>query len=109
KIAGQDDSDILVAGNTAHDSNLAALLAIRAEWTSGDPNAVTHIRNGAGGLNGTYRLASGVTVFDDAAKDTLAGGTGQDWFIATLSGTGVLDKVTGLNSIDFADDLSFIL
>jgi hypothetical protein len=40
-------------------------------------NAVTHIRNGAGGLNGTYRLASGVTVFDDAAKDTLAGGTGR--------------------------------
>jgi Ca2+-binding RTX toxin-like protein len=109
KIAGQDDSDILVAGNTAHDGNMAALLAIRAEWTSGDPNAVTHIRSGAGGLNGSVRLASGVTVFDDAAKDTLAGGTGQDWFIATLSGTGVIDKVTGLNSIDFADDLSFIL
>lgn len=110
KIAGQDDSDILVSGRTSHDDSVASLQAILAEWTGPGTNTtkVNNIRNG-GGLNGSTVLKANVTTFDDGAMDTLAGGSGTDWFIANVSGGGVLDKLTGLNSSDFVDDLDFIL
>ena len=117
KIAGQDLSDIIVSGTTSHDANPAALFAIQTEWTRTDNTTsqrVSNIRNGAGltqgyklvGNNPTY---ANNTVFDDGARDTLSGGSGSDWFLANTSGTGVLDKITDLNSQDFVEDLAFIL
>ena len=110
KIVGQDDSDILISGTTAHDGNYPALFAIRDEWTSAGTTAdhVNNIRNGTG-LTGGNKFLANVTVFDDAAHDTLAGGDGSDWFMANTTGSGVIDKITTLSSSDFVDDLDFIM
>jgi hypothetical protein len=78
---GYFGDNILIAGTTAHDTNVDALDALIAEWTSGDADRVNHIRNG-GGLNGTYVLLTGAdaTVFDDSARDFLTLGGDGDWF-----------------------------
>ena len=47
-------------------------------------------------------------MFDDGAADVLTGSSGQDWFFANLTGTGVKDKVTDLSAAEFANDLTFI-
>jgi hypothetical protein len=109
KVVGNVDDDILIAGSTSHDADLAALDAIRNEWMSGNAIAtrVNNIRNG-GGLNGSFTFTPDTTVFDDDIKDTLAGGQGTDWFFFNADGENK-DKVTGLNSGDFQDDLDFIL
>ena len=111
KIAGQDESDIIVSGTTSHDADNDALYAIQTEWLRTDNTASqrrTNIRdNGVGA--GNYKLSPNNTVFDDNARDTLSGGTGSDWFLANTSGTGTLDKITDLSSLDFIDDLAFIL
>lgn len=111
KIHGNADEDILVAGATSYDSNLAALCAIMAEWTSEADFAarVAHITGPAGGLNGSYFLnadaANGpVTVFDDGSEDSLRGGDGADWLMANLIGSGVQDKLH-LDAEDIFTDL----
>jgi hypothetical protein len=42
-----------------------------------------------GGLNGSYTLTPGVTVFDDGGVDMLTAGSEQDWFLV-----GLKDKLT---------------
>ena len=79
---GYFGDNILIAGYTAHDTNVDALDAIIAEWTSGDHDSrVSNIRNG-GGLNGDVKLRTGIgaTVFDDSASDYLTLGGSGDWF-----------------------------
>jgi hypothetical protein len=78
---GYFGDNILVGGTTAHDTNVDALDALIAEWTSGNPNRVNNIRNG-GGLNGTVKLRTGIgaTAFDDNARDYLTLGGNGDWF-----------------------------
>jgi hypothetical protein len=75
---------------------------------------VYNIRYGTGltqgyKLRGNDPVYANNTVFDDDARDTLSGGTGSDWFLANTSGTGTLDKITDLSSLDFIEDLAFIL
>ena len=84
--------DLLIAGTTAYDANDVALAAIMAEWTSGRDYATRGANltgTGSGPRNnGNYLLiASGLnaTVFDDGAIDVLQGGSGMDWFFASLS------------------------
>lgn len=60
------------------------------------------------GTSQTIRLNAN-TVSDDGAQDVLTGSSGQDWFLANVSGGGVLDKLTDLSATEFATDLSFIL
>jgi hypothetical protein len=74
------------ASGLAHD---LALESILAEWQSADPYAtrVNDLING-GGLNGTNRLAWGVTVHDDGSANTLIGGAGKGWFFQ-----GALDTI----------------
>jgi Ca2+-binding RTX toxin-like protein len=104
--AGGGD-DILIGGSTVHDSNLAALDAILAKWTSGNAYAprINNLRQG-GGLNGAVVLrvptdpgAGGPTVFDDAAPDALRGRTGVDWFFATLLSDLLVDRNAGTETL----------
>jgi hypothetical protein len=93
-LHGNGGDDILIGGTTDHDSNLAALNAIMAEWGRTDLpgtaqqqyNArVDHLRLG-GGLNGDFLLTA-ATVHDDAASDRLYADARWEWFFALLSGT----------------------
>ena len=80
--------DLLIAGSTAYDANLAALLAIRNEWARTDADYLTRIADlsgsQSGGLNGSY-LLSAQTVTSSGAGDDLYGGPGLDWFFAAAS------------------------
>jgi Ca2+-binding RTX toxin-like protein len=83
KLTGGGDDDILIGGRTSFDADLAALDAILAEWNSPATYKfrVDHLIGAApGGLNGSYRLIPGTTVFNDGVKDTLTGGLGVDMF-----------------------------
>jgi hypothetical protein len=92
--------DILIGGTTSYDGNNAALMAILAEWQSGDSyttrfNCLEGLQGG--GLNGAYHLIWGSTVLDNGARDRLTGSTtGLDWFFAQLSGVN-RDSIVNLN------------
>ncbi|MCI0378150.1 MAG: hypothetical protein L0215_11125 [Gemmataceae bacterium] len=75
-LRGGAREDVLVGNSTAHDNNLAALLALMAEWGRTDLDYVSragHLTGTAGGLNGGVYLNSS-TIADDGAKDELYGG-----------------------------------
>jgi endonuclease/exonuclease/phosphatase family metal-dependent hydrolase len=82
-LFGQGGGDLLIGGTTSHDGNPAALQAILAEWTApGSIDArIANLQNG-GGLNGTQVLRKGDTVQDEAARDRLFAGGGENWIIA---------------------------
>jgi Ca2+-binding RTX toxin-like protein len=82
RLFGHDADDILIAGTTAHDTDDVALLAILAEWNSGDDYATrtTRLRTGAAGVT----LAAGTTVFNDSSLDTLTGNAGEDWIFKAI-------------------------
>jgi probable HAF family extracellular repeat protein len=48
------------------------------------------------------------TIFDDSAADKMTGSSGQDWFWASIGGSGTHDKITDLSAREFASDLAFI-
>ena len=74
---GSFGQDIVIGGTTAHDGDLAALLAILDEWTSDDPFdvRVQRLTDGTGGLP----ALNDTTVMDDGVREFLFGGPGQDW------------------------------
>src|SRR5262249_24422764 len=87
RLNGGADDDILIGGTTAFDTDIPALLAIQAEWTSARDYAtrVANLRGTGTGprLNGNVFLKAagpGQTVFDDGAADTLTGSQQLDWF-----------------------------
>lgn len=92
--------DVLVAGGTAYDGDLAALLALAAEW--GRPGVAYARRvqdlfgGGGGGLNGGSVLDARA-VARDTAVNQLFGGAGPDWFLATAG-----DHIKGLQAPDVA-------
>jgi Ca2+-binding RTX toxin-like protein len=89
QLIGGGGDNIQIGGSTAYDGNLAALLAIMAEFERTDLNfhqRVHDIMNG-GGRNGSYVLNTDptlgpVSVFDDGAVGILNGGGALDWFFA---------------------------
>lgn len=90
-MKGGADEDILVAGWTLYDNNLAALEAIRSEWTS-LRSYTTRIANVSGTgygprANGNFFFRGGAaltrTVFDDVATDKLTGAAKCDFFIVS--------------------------
>jgi hypothetical protein len=83
-LTGGPDDDILVGGNTAYDTNLAALNALMAEWSRPLPYAtrVGHILHG-GGLNGSAVLNPS-TFTANAGGNTLTGAAGLDLFFGSL-------------------------
>ena len=74
---GSFGQDIVIGGTTAHDGDMAALLAILDEWTSNDSFdvRVQKLTNGTGGLP----ALNDTTVMDDGVRDILFGGPDQDW------------------------------
>jgi Ca2+-binding RTX toxin-like protein len=80
QVFGGLDEDILVAGRTRYDANLAALSYIFQEWSSGNSyrERVGNIRSGSG-LTRHFRLDS-TTMLADQSSDDLWGGDGNDWF-----------------------------
>ena len=86
-LYGSGGQDILVDGATLHDADAVALLAILAEWTTGnDSNASfqqrrDHLRGTLpGGLNGTY-LLDNLSLIDNTVLDLLLSGAGTDWVL----------------------------
>jgi hypothetical protein len=89
-LTGSAQDDLFIGGYTNYDSySLAhdqALLAILAEWTSGDSEATreSKITHGVG-PGGRYKFKLGGTVFGDGASDTINGNGAEsgdtDWVI----------------------------
>jgi PKD repeat protein len=81
-LEGGGGEDLLIAGRTVDDDDVRALCALAHEWLAD----ARYDRRVA-------RLTKGVTVLDDAAEDTLTGGSGADWFLAATGGQ-TRDKLT---------------
>jgi ELWxxDGT repeat protein/VCBS repeat-containing protein len=110
RLVGNAEDDILIAGYTLFDADAAALGAILEVWS--DPTLSYQQRVGAltttgVGADQAVKLDAS-TVSDDGAQDVLTGTSGQDWFLANVSGGGVSDKLTDLSAAEFATDLAFI-
>jgi hypothetical protein len=91
-LTGSAQDDILIGGYTKYDAyslaNDQALMAILAEWTSGDSEATreSKITSGVGpGAKDKLKLLT--TVFSDGASDTINGNGAEpgdtDWIIDT--------------------------
>jgi hypothetical protein len=99
-------NDLDIAGFTSFDQNIAALTAILAEWTSAD-NYATRVATVMGqgdrkghGLNGSYFLQPGRTVFDNDLVDALTAGPGLDLIFAHTAGSSPPDQLTELIAAD---------
>src|SRR5262249_43507009 len=110
-LGGNSGGDLLIAGATAFDSDLAALDAIMAEGGSSRSYAgrvanLSGTGHGPRANSDVFLLASGpnATVFDDGAVDQLQGASGRDWYFANLSGS-VTDVITGLHDGEIVEDL----
>jgi len=81
-LFGSAGEDLLIGGATSHDTSDEALLAIFAEWLAERPisERIENLGNG-GGLNGSFVLRKGDTVFDDEQEDWLYGASAEDWFL----------------------------
>jgi hypothetical protein len=79
-LKGNAGQDLLVGGTTNYDTNLTALKAILAEWTSTSDYAirVQHLLQG-GGANGTTRL-SATTFTNNGGVNTMTGAGDLDLF-----------------------------
>ena len=87
ELHGSAKEDLIIAGSTAHDGDVAALLALSAEWASKTAidARINNLRSG-GGLNGGTILQAQVTVFDDSAIDLIDGKGAKDWIFLKLDG-----------------------
>lgn len=90
---GGAGEDLLIAGTTAHDTNLDALLTLLAEWRRTNLPGTTRerfdlraarLRSGVG-TDSAVRLVEGATVFDDGIVDRLTGGADLDLFYGQIS------------------------
>jgi hypothetical protein len=96
-LDGGAGDDLLIAGPTSYDNNLAALNSLMAEWGRTDATYATRVAHLDGSLttgsrNGAIKLTAS-TVFDDGgASDSLTGGAGLDAYWASVG-----DNITDLN------------
>jgi PKD repeat protein len=100
RLVGSTASDLLIAGTTLFDHNETALNALQLEWTAHLSYAarVAGLRGTGKGPNNNgkfFLVASGPneTVFGSDKGSSLTSGTGQDWFFAKVSGTGLHDTL----------------
>jgi hypothetical protein len=87
-ITGGGGDNILIGGTTLYDTNLIALDALFAEWTSTQSigQRFQAIRNGISVGGQTYALNK-TTVLPDNAPDSLIGGAGINWFFVDSDDT----------------------
>ena len=94
-LQGGSAEDLLVAGRTTYASDAVTLLSLRAEWVRTDISfeaRVAHLLGTVpGGHNGSTILSS-TTVKEDAARDTLAGGSSRDWYLRNSLGAVVAQR-----------------
>lgn len=88
-LDGGTGDDLLIGGATSSDADpqAAALSKIMAEWTSNDSYANRRkyiLGQLPNGLNNGFILSSSIAP-DDLAVDQLTGGSGTDWFWASIS------------------------
>jgi Ca2+-binding RTX toxin-like protein len=83
-LVGGSGDDVLIGGRTAYDGSPGALNGLMAEWQRA-LSYTTRIRHltrvQSGGANGATALTAATVADDVGAADSLAGGTGTDWFI----------------------------
>ncbi|HUG68126.1 MAG TPA: SBBP repeat-containing protein [Pirellulaceae bacterium] len=101
RLVGNADDDILIAGGTNLRESEAAHISGLWAGVGDAASRRTAVLD--------YLAAYGATFSDDSERDLLTGSAGLDWFFANLQGDGVLDKVTDLDDVLFAQDLDFIL
>jgi len=77
-LRGNYSYDLLIGGPTSYDASESDLWAVLAEWSVGTniDDRMRRLTDATG-----PRLIKGETVLDDAARDTLYGGSGSDWFL----------------------------
>ena len=95
-LKGHSGDDILIGGTTAFDNNEAALLAVLAEWNSGESylQRIANLQSAPATMNGqtvdpngSYRAGyylNAATVHDNGLSDHLEGGGDLDWVFASL-------------------------
>jgi hypothetical protein len=98
-LTAGDSGDIVIGGSTAYDTNIAALLAILAEWNNDSETyqqRVDHIRGTTtGGINGTYYFKASTVMHDTSASSLIGGGIGMNWYFANISLDSVLNRQSG--------------
>ncbi|HLQ44864.1 MAG TPA: hypothetical protein VK137_09060, partial [Planctomycetaceae bacterium] len=101
-LGGDAGDDILIGGSSSLSSNVAALNAIMAEWTSANSYAtrVANLLNG-GGANGSTKLNSLTIQNDASAADRLTGGSEIDLFFQS-SGDVLVDFNAGVGELKTA-------
>ena len=108
-LTGGTDEDLLIGGRYILESDAAALALIHAEWTSANSfnDRKAHLLGTlSGGANGSSTLRS-TTVQEDAAKDTLTGGDGNDWYLLNSLGATLANRDIVTADIDsFFTDIS---
>ena len=100
-LTGGSGEDLLIGAAYTLEGDATALAKLRSEWTSGSTyaNRMAHLLGTlAGGLNGTTVLTS-TTVKEDAAKDTLTGGSGKDWYLRNSLGATVANRDTVTDAV----------
>lgn len=101
-LGGDAGDDILIGGTSSLSSNLTALNAIMAEWTSANSYAtrVANLLNG-GGANGTTKLNNTSVQNDSLAADKLTGSSDMDWFFQS-NGDILIDFNAGIGEVKSA-------
>jgi hypothetical protein len=103
QITGGSSSggDILIGGTTSYDSdtqaNMNALMAILAEWQSGDSYSARFAAINNGTIPGGYSLNYGTTVQNNGSANVLSGAASAlalDWFFAGPQDT-LINQVAG--------------
>lgn len=87
-LTGGSSEDLLLGARYESEGDDTALTALLSEWMSFESfeNRMAHLLGTLpGGANGSYILNS-TTVKEDAAKDTLVGGSGKDWYLRNNQG-----------------------
>ncbi|MCU1430717.1 MAG: peptidase and in kexin sedolisin [Actinomycetia bacterium] len=98
-LQGGRYQDVLIAGTTVHDTDVAALINIQQTWADMQvpyKSRVSTLRAGP--------LASG-NVSNDAFSDDLTGGLGRDWFLAHTSGAPPFDVIHDRHSDETTSSL----
>lgn len=93
-LNGASGEDLLLGATYSQETNVAALTALRAEWTSSSSfdTRVGHLLGTIqGGLNGGFTLSLN-TVTEDNTKDNLKGSTGRDWYFRNIRSSTVSQR-----------------
>jgi hypothetical protein len=101
RIVGGRGDNILIGGTTIYDAEVAALVAIMAEFTRTDEGfdlRVSNIQNGRGLLKGTGIRLNRTTVHADGSPDQLWSGLGRNWFL--VDSDDIINGGAGLHSGD---------